>query len=358
MDESMNDETLAKIEAICEKVSVAHSLDPEIREELRGHMEDKLFAYLDGREQLSEEDALILVQEHFGDPARVKSLLQDVHVVETQVSLARRIAAISCLYLGFAAAMSILLAVMTSLLAWYQFRHPDYRSIEYLNVYFALLYTSILAGTFIQWRILLGWERGIRDGKMPWFQRWRARDIIFLICFLPLLVILIPVSPNVFQNHVLLRTPLPPQELWIISFGTVIIGLMLQGFLWLWWCDRPPKLPRTLIVAAMAWLAVSSFPFQSLQVVQLEIYSYNPTGFTPDLSNRLVLWEEQSEAGYGGVWALRVGHIQLNDLQGLIVQLIVSLAYGLPIVGFAWFLYRRFERRREAPDKKEPASFA
>ena len=65
---------------------MAHDLDAEIQEELYGHMQDKLIAYLDGEEALAEADAFILVREHFGNPSAVKGLLQDVHAYEADVT--------------------------------------------------------------------------------------------------------------------------------------------------------------------------------------------------------------------------------------------------------------------------------
>ena len=93
MTDRLKPDTREAMQALCRKISVAHNLDAEIQEELYGHMEDKLLAYLDGEEAVSEQDAFILVREHFGDPSTLKGLLQDVHAYEAHVSLARRLAA-------------------------------------------------------------------------------------------------------------------------------------------------------------------------------------------------------------------------------------------------------------------------
>ncbi len=86
-------ETLEQIQQIAGHIQVANQLDPEIQAELRGHMEDKVAAYLSGQEQVTEGDALLLARVHFGDPAIIKSLFQGVHHREYSVSLARRLAA-------------------------------------------------------------------------------------------------------------------------------------------------------------------------------------------------------------------------------------------------------------------------
>ena len=86
MVDELGPDTNEKMRALCKKISVAHDLDAEIQEELYSHMEDKLLGYLEGEEALAEEDAFILVREHFGDPSALKGLLQGVHAVEARVS--------------------------------------------------------------------------------------------------------------------------------------------------------------------------------------------------------------------------------------------------------------------------------
>jgi len=107
--------------ALCKKISVAHDLDQEIQDELYGHMEDKLLAYLNGEEPVTEDDALILVREHFGDPAVLKNLLQDVHADNAHVSLAHRLATkedkMRCLKLtGLCVGISLVVALLSILM--------------------------------------------------------------------------------------------------------------------------------------------------------------------------------------------------------------------------------------------------
>ena len=79
MAENISPETAEKIRALCSRISVANNLDQEIQEELYSHLEEKLLAYLSGKEKITEEDAFILVREHFGDPVKLKGLLRKVH---------------------------------------------------------------------------------------------------------------------------------------------------------------------------------------------------------------------------------------------------------------------------------------
>lgn len=95
MPDHLTPETAERIRALCRKISVAHDLDEEIQAELFSHMEDKLLGYLSGEEKVTEEDALILVREHFGDPAVLKGLLRETHAVEFGISLLRKLGAVA-----------------------------------------------------------------------------------------------------------------------------------------------------------------------------------------------------------------------------------------------------------------------
>ena len=51
METPLNDTTRLKARELARKITVAHDLDPEIQEELYGHIEDKLLAYKSGEER-------------------------------------------------------------------------------------------------------------------------------------------------------------------------------------------------------------------------------------------------------------------------------------------------------------------
>jgi hypothetical protein len=69
-DESI-DRAVKQIRSLCHELAEKRGLSDEVREELCGHMEDKLMGYLKGEERVSVEDALVLVRAHFGDAERV-----------------------------------------------------------------------------------------------------------------------------------------------------------------------------------------------------------------------------------------------------------------------------------------------
>ncbi len=74
MNTPLNNDTQQRARELARTITVAHDLDPEIQEELYGHIEDKLLAYKNGEERITDEDAFILVREHFGNAKELKTM--------------------------------------------------------------------------------------------------------------------------------------------------------------------------------------------------------------------------------------------------------------------------------------------
>ncbi len=166
MSDLPSNETREKISVLCKKISVAHNLDEEIRKELFTHMEDKLLAYLKGDEKLTEDDAFILMSEHFGDPVVIKDLYQEVEAVATRMSLARKIGAVLIATTGYGITTRILLniAIYSNLV--------NIRIVfmsEPFHLFFILLFKFILSTTLLS-GILVIWWRKMKKGHILWFQ--------------------------------------------------------------------------------------------------------------------------------------------------------------------------------------------
>src|SRR5690242_2017659 len=71
MQDESTEAAVREIRALCKQLAEKRGLSEEVREELCGHMEDKLLGYLKGEERVTVEDALVLVRAHFGDADRV-----------------------------------------------------------------------------------------------------------------------------------------------------------------------------------------------------------------------------------------------------------------------------------------------
>lgn len=76
MPEQPTESSRQKIRSLCRQLADRHRLDEPTRDELCGHLEDKLSAYLSGELRITEEDALHLVRAHFGDAAQIARRLR------------------------------------------------------------------------------------------------------------------------------------------------------------------------------------------------------------------------------------------------------------------------------------------
>jgi hypothetical protein len=248
-------------------------------------MEDKALGYLSGQKPITADDALLLVREHFGDPATVKSMLQDVHVIETQVSLARRLMAIVALNLLIGNVGGIFMLVAGSLTAWFQFQGVDastarmYYSIAMISMMVIVLFTS--------WKVLVRWEAKIRSGEQPWFHRWRVRSIIGLIASLISIRLL---TPTLLESYNTANQIQISNTFTFLGIGISIAINIAMVAIWLWWCDRPPRLVHTTTKALLVWM-ILSIQWHDLHPIQFEITSYDPLISNVDAPYQVTVWK-------------------------------------------------------------------
>ena len=245
MGDPLSSNTQEQMQALCRKISVAHDLDPEIQKELYGHMEDKLLAYLSGEEQATEEDALILVREHFGDPAVLKGLLQDVHAYEVHVSLARRLAAAFAATTGLMVLWNVFLFLVTVGCIMFAPEDGSFTVLEG-GLLFGGVLASICATVFL-WLALHHWQRQVGSGWRVWFLRWQPGSIVALIAVLFLVQKFVPVT----YSYELMTVPSVSAARLLIVFG--LLSLVFQCLAWLWWCDRPPRKAKAITCAFFFW---------------------------------------------------------------------------------------------------------
>jgi uncharacterized membrane protein YozB (DUF420 family) len=238
MDDKLSAEAEKRIRALCRKISVAHNLDEEIQAELYSHMEDKLFGYLSGEEKLTEEDAFILVREHFGDPAVIKGMFQEAHSLQSTTSLARRLGAVATASLGISCVVQLLVMFCGMYLsAREEMRKPVTEIIPVLDMVFMALPFLLL------WSVLLVWKKGIDRGRKMWFYRV-GRNVFLLYMLIFLLFFLLEYSLFFGRSS--------HNGNWDL-LQHYFIPLLLQCPLWLWWCDRSPRQYRALLAGALAW---------------------------------------------------------------------------------------------------------
>ena len=92
MPEPLTPETSRKLDDAARALSRKHRLDKSAFGELLARMESKLRSYLSGSEKLTEEDAFVLVREHFGDAENLRKLLRKVHAPQRCIAYAGRFA--------------------------------------------------------------------------------------------------------------------------------------------------------------------------------------------------------------------------------------------------------------------------
>ena len=247
MAESLSAKMQEQMRALCRKISVAHDLDPEIQEELYGHMEDKLHAYLTGEEPLTEEDAFVLVREHFGDPAVLKGLLQDVHAHAVNVTLARRIAAAVVASTGFMILWTLLLTSVMSALFMFVAENGSFGVPQWMMPIGSV--SALVGAAVLLLMVLRRWQRQLDTGHRPWFLRWPAGSIVALIAVVFLLQKIVP-----FPDVDALMTMEAGPFLAVLFLVLGALSYVLQCLAWLWWCDRPPRQSRALVYGFFAWL--------------------------------------------------------------------------------------------------------
>ncbi len=248
MDNPLNESTQQKARELANSITVAHDLDPEIQEELYGHIEDKLLAYRRGEEAITDEDALILVREHFGNTKTLRNLLQEVHMEAVQVTLLRKLSALAIVTLGLGVMTRTMYNVLVGLAA-FLVTDGGRSNVFLFEVFFA--YFVAVAG-LAGFLVLLGrWKRAEHGGARPWYCRWRARHMIVLAAALLVLDSAFPTIVFTWQFDV---PPLNTSYTWIMPalFWAWTIGMYV---VWFWWAEAATRPVGQMIAIACAWAA-------------------------------------------------------------------------------------------------------
>lgn len=336
MVESPSSAMRERLRALCRQITVAEEIDPEIQEELLTHMEDKLRAYLNGSEQVTEEDAFILVREHFGDPAVVKALLQHTHVQESNLSLGRRLVAISAVSMVCTAILKISTVMCGAALVWIAARtDPELRIWAYLWTVWSMV--SVCALAPILWFVVCWWRRTVDSGSRPWFIRWPRTRLALLLAGLVLMLYAIP---SVTIDGIELGIPTSSTVPTMIAFGgmgVACIAIALQVMAWLWWCDRPPRAKKALSYATLTWALIGA-ACGSLPMKVLVISAQPPKEYLT-LLNLLTVETHGAISNANPLEALLSTRFVLFTW-----MFVMLIAYGYAGRGFYW-LALRYGRR-------------
>ena len=329
MNTPLNDDTQQKARDLARKITVAHDLDPEIQEELYGHIEDKLLAYKRGEERILDEDAFILVREHFGDAKVIRGLMQDVHADAVEASLARRLLALAIATSGFYVISGVTSAIIRetaartlisdgaqiSLLKWWLVSNWD----------IPILFLGLCY-------LLYRWKHSTQTSGVPWYCRWSISRMVSATLLLGAMRWAMPYVAGPNGNLVAVS----PYEPIVIGFGNNVplIGLCA---LWLWWSEAGTFRFRHVMVINVVW---------AMLTVLLEWYP----------AKLLVMLGLSGPMTDGSVWHL--GNSNLGSLLELGWQpvLVVSAQFVSYAVGaflcsrLYWAFYRQWHRSNARPD--------
>lgn len=249
MPDEMSVEICEQLESLCQQISVSYDLDPVIRRELYGHMEDQYLAHRSGELPLTEQDAFELVRKQFGDPVQIQALFQGVYLKEMTASLGRRMVAALVAFTG----VSLINKVLCATTALFPSLFGSWCE-PYSIWCFIMLQLVFLPG--IMYLLLRSWKTKINRGKRVWFQVW-PKEYVMLVFGTVIGVIL----SSIFLCSAwfpLFRFILPDDVLGQFLRGAVTLGFVIMGILWMWFCAQPPR-PRSSLHWAAGGFAIMNF---------------------------------------------------------------------------------------------------
>lgn len=216
MPDTLSQETQQEIRRIVSGMVSNRASQNEAAEELRGHLEDKTLAYLNGDERLSEKDALVLAREHFGEPAALMAGLDEVQDTSPPVMSDRSLLAFCIVLFAMGSVEAGALASLRLL--------P-----HFLSVIPWILIASVPLGVWLQYILLRGWKRQLEKTGAVWFLQWPLSHLrsLFLLLF---------VTASLRE----LEAPLPlagvySQKQILLFMGVMLLGATLPFVLALWW---------------------------------------------------------------------------------------------------------------------------
>ena len=250
-----------QMQAICSQ-ALSHRDDAgRIRDELYGHLEDKLFAYLRGEERLTEADAMILVREHFGRPEVLRAMLGEVHRAERaihQPPLARKLLALCLITAVIEFCMFVVNSVSPVLFMSLagQNREVQFSTLAIWNV----SVSTMLAGVAVYATYLFIRKNDGRDGLADrgWVMRWHPATIVAaIISIATMRFVLIAIGSNFTSStHIVgAGSSSMPFILYYVAINWAgFLLVVIRCALWLKWASSGViEVWRPATAAAITW---------------------------------------------------------------------------------------------------------
>ena len=251
--DALSRKTKEKLRTLCDEMAASHDLDDDLRERLGRRMTERARAYLRNDEDMTDDDAYVLIREDLRDRRLLKRILQSLKAEHVRVSLGRRLAAACVATLAVETVLSALLSVFS--VSVVVSSGSPYASggghalVEVLRFAFAVAGPMLLLATFRRW------QRELEQGQALWFVRWRPAVIGLTIGLLLSGIIVVPqvilVPDGTWPLRPLPLVGLPSRYLMLGS-----LNALLQCLVWLWWCNRPAPIDRAVGRGFAMWVCV------------------------------------------------------------------------------------------------------
>ena len=251
-------------------------------------MDKKLQEYFIGKEKLTEEEAFILVREHFGKPEQIRELLEEVHSVETHVSFIRKLGAIyiatSVVFLFSDYIEQFIQSLFFGFLN-FQFIRDEIIFSSYITIYLPLIFSiSILLFVVYRWRIKM------ENGERMWFEN--LNPYLFIFTALAMFFFILPANAEIYfpiGKHALnplsalsvkmgAISPLNPifSHFMHILRNEKILSDALICMTWLWWFDRSAKRILSISLGFISWfIIIVLLPYLQF-LYMLLLFNYAP----------------------------------------------------------------------------------
>jgi len=239
MPDRLSQEAQEAIRRIVSGMVKNQGLEEASGEELRGHLEDKTLAYLNGDERLSEKDALLLAREHFGEQAKLVANLAEVHGTCPSLMSDRPVLALFILFF----ALGCVQAGITSSLRLLP---------HFLLLAPGILLLTALSGLAVQFILLRGWKRQLEGTGEVWYLQWKLSHLRFLF-----LLVFLGASLRGIHPPLPLATVFTQQQILFFLAVTLLVAAV-PFVLALWWygVNRSEQCGRKLIgrLIGVIWL--------------------------------------------------------------------------------------------------------
>jgi hypothetical protein len=255
----ISETTRQEMQRICRRATAGQDVPDAVRDELYGHLEDKLLGYLSGEERLTEADAMILVREHFGRPEALRPILAYAHA-ETEAAgppVWRRIA-------GAAVVLSaawVATGALRNAAVFAFFRAASARGVSPDWLWMVLWYTPVVMSILVAAVLYAGYRKwASREGsEAAWFARWKPAS--FAAALLALFLLNWSVGISMIYLHRWAEVVPSQPFAYPRGFEPTIVLVSLaastsQAVAWLAWVVRPDRRSwRLPLYAAGAWVA-------------------------------------------------------------------------------------------------------